>query len=105
MTHWAKFDAHGGGPRVSGQGGPKGGSLREEARGIGDDPLGDLAMPMMIDSPSRVAPRAELLDFLWDMATYPQDDPNVKRAIAEVQGYLDEADRKAAASAKKKTAT
>ena len=36
-------------------------------------------------------------------ATY--DDPNVKRAIAEVQGYLDEADRKAAASAKKKTAT
>jgi hypothetical protein len=59
---------------------------------------------MMIDSPSRVAPRAELLDFLQDMATYPQEDPSVKRAIATVQGYLDEADRKAAASGKKAVA-
>jgi hypothetical protein len=59
-------------------------------------------MPLMIDSPSRVAPRAELLDFLQDMSTYPQDDPSVKRAIAKVQGYLDEADQKVAASAKRK---
>ncbi len=53
-----------------------------------------MVVALMIDSPPPFAPRAELLDFLREMATYPdQDHPAVKRAIAKVQGYLDLAEK------------
>ena len=63
-----------------------------------------MAVAWLTDPPNRFSPRSEWETFLKEYETHPgKDDPDVKRTVAKVQGYLDEADRREAASAKKKT--
>lgn len=58
----------------------------------------------LISPPNQFSPRYKWEAFLKKMETHPgKDDPHMKREIAEVQRYLEEADRKAAGSAKTET--
>ncbi len=58
-------------------------------------------MSWLTEPPNRFSPRQSLIDYIERSKTHPgRDDPDLKQEAARVQGYLDEADRKAAASAK-----
>jgi hypothetical protein len=54
-----------------------------------------MALMWLIDPPTPLAPRSEMLDFLKECEP-DRDYPAVKLAMEKVQGYLDAADRKAA---------
>jgi hypothetical protein len=54
-----------------------------------------MALRWLIDPPTPLAPRSEMLDFLKECEPN-RDAPEIKRAMEKVQGYLDAADRKAA---------
>ncbi len=58
-------------------------------------------MSWLTEPPNQFSPRSKLVAYLKRAETHPgRDDPDLKLEVAEVQGYLDAMDRKAAGSAK-----